>query len=153
MTAGSKPGERRGGRQRGTPNKATAEIKVLAREHGPEAIKKLVGLMRGHDKQIDRLGEKILALPADSAEMTNLLQHLLALLSGRNIASELGAAKELLDRGFGKPTFGFALDVAVAVTQIERIIVYPEGAPEAEASLPVQNSAVSRIRRTLSVWQ
>ena len=45
---GSRPGERRGGRKRGTPNKATAEIKSLARKYGPAAIKeaaKLAGLV------------------------------------------------------------------------------------------------------------
>jgi hypothetical protein len=37
--AGSKPGERRGGRQKGTPNKATADIKALAQEHTEAAMK------------------------------------------------------------------------------------------------------------------
>lgn len=41
---GSKPGERRGGRQAGTPNKATAEIKLLAREHAATAMKELARL-------------------------------------------------------------------------------------------------------------
>jgi hypothetical protein len=30
MPRGSKPGERRGGRQKGTPNRVTAEVKALA---------------------------------------------------------------------------------------------------------------------------
>ena len=38
-------GERRGGRQKGTPNKATAEIKDVARKHGPAAIKELARIM------------------------------------------------------------------------------------------------------------
>lgn len=42
---GSAPGERRGGRQRGTPNKVTAEIKAAARKHGEAAIKHLAKLM------------------------------------------------------------------------------------------------------------
>jgi hypothetical protein len=41
---GSKPGERRGGRKPGVPNKATAEVRLLAREHGPAAIKELARL-------------------------------------------------------------------------------------------------------------
>src|SRR4051794_8367541 len=41
-----RPGERRGGRQPGTPNKATASVRALAQEHTPEAIEKLVHLMR-----------------------------------------------------------------------------------------------------------
>jgi hypothetical protein len=44
MPRGSKPGERRGGRQKGTPNKATAEIKTLAAEHAPAIIKELARL-------------------------------------------------------------------------------------------------------------
>src|SRR5262245_22406447 len=41
MPRGSKPGERRGGRQKGTPNKATAEVKVLAQKYAPAAIDEL----------------------------------------------------------------------------------------------------------------
>ena len=50
MTRGAKPGERRGGRTKGTPNKVTTEIKELARVYGPAAIKeaaKLAGLIDG----------------------------------------------------------------------------------------------------------
>ena len=35
---GSKPGERRGGRQKGVPNKATASIKEAAREYTEKAL-------------------------------------------------------------------------------------------------------------------
>lgn len=41
---GSKPGERRGGRAKGTPNKVTADIKALARLHVVEAMKELARL-------------------------------------------------------------------------------------------------------------
>ena len=41
---GSKPGERRGGRQKGTPNKVTADIKALCQEHTPSMIKELARL-------------------------------------------------------------------------------------------------------------
>jgi hypothetical protein len=41
---GAKPGERRGGRARGTPNKATADIKALAAVHAPAAMKELARL-------------------------------------------------------------------------------------------------------------
>lgn len=47
--AGKKPGPpkgvRIGGRQKGTPNKATAEIKEIARKHGADAIERLAYLM------------------------------------------------------------------------------------------------------------
>ena len=43
---GSKLGKRRGGRKAGVPNKATAEIRMLAREHGPAAIQELARLAK-----------------------------------------------------------------------------------------------------------
>ena len=41
---GSRRGERRGGRQRGTPNKATAEIRTLASQYGEDAIEAIAAL-------------------------------------------------------------------------------------------------------------
>lgn len=38
-----------GGRKKGTPNKATAEVKALAQAHGPAAIKKLAELVAEAD--------------------------------------------------------------------------------------------------------
>lgn len=69
MRGGSKPGERRGGREKGVPNKATREIKAVAQLHGPQAIAELVRIMTSSE--------------SDSARVT--------------------AARELLDRGYGKP--------------------------------------------------
>lgn len=43
---GSKPGERRGGRKKGTPNKVTASIRKLAQAYGPEAIAELARLAK-----------------------------------------------------------------------------------------------------------
>ena len=43
---GSRPGERRGGRQKGTPNKVTAELRYAAREYTEEALKTLAAVMR-----------------------------------------------------------------------------------------------------------
>jgi hypothetical protein len=56
--SGSKPGERRGGRKAGVPNKATAEIRALARGHGPDAIRELARLAkeaRSEQARISRL--------------------------------------------------------------------------------------------------
>ena len=61
-------GKKTGGRRAGTPNKATAEIKTLAREHGAAMIAQLVRL-------------------ASEAETD---------------AAKVAAAKEVLDRGYGK---------------------------------------------------
>lgn len=38
---GSAPGERRGGRQKGVPNKITADIKALAQNYSADAMKEL----------------------------------------------------------------------------------------------------------------
>ena len=53
--SGSKPGERRGGRKAGVPNKNTAEIRALAREHGPDAIKELARLTKGAQSEQARI--------------------------------------------------------------------------------------------------
>ena len=41
---GSEPGQRRGGREKGTPNRSTAEIRELALEYGPAAVAELARL-------------------------------------------------------------------------------------------------------------
>jgi hypothetical protein len=132
MPRGSKPGERRGGRKKGTPNKVTADVKILARQHGVEAIEKLAQLMRGRDRQLDRLAAKIEALPLDSGqeERARLYRELLACLTAQNPQIELSAAKELLDRGYGRPAQTVAMpDAGQAIVAIERIIVRAEPKP------------------------
>src|SRR5271156_2013028 len=52
---GSKPGERRGGRQKGTPNKTTAEIRELAQAHGPDAIAEAARLMKSAQSEATRI--------------------------------------------------------------------------------------------------
>jgi hypothetical protein len=62
-------GKREGaGRRKGTPNKATADIKAQAQKYTPDALKTLHAIMR--DSESD--------------------------------AARVSAAKELLDRGYGK---------------------------------------------------
>lgn len=46
MSRGSKPGERRGGRQKGIPNKATRDIKAVVGKYTTEAVDTLVTVMR-----------------------------------------------------------------------------------------------------------
>src|SRR5262245_54757668 len=55
MPRGSKPGERRGGRQKGTPNKATAEVKVLAQKYAPAATEELGRLSTEADNEATRV--------------------------------------------------------------------------------------------------
>jgi hypothetical protein len=46
---GSKPGERRGGRKKGTPNKTPKEVKLLAQQHTEAAIERLAYWMMQDD--------------------------------------------------------------------------------------------------------
>lgn len=64
-------GRKTGGRQKGTPNKATSDIKALAQKHAPDAIACLHQLMKD-DKTPPQ--------------------------------AKISAARELLDRGYGKPS-------------------------------------------------
>jgi hypothetical protein len=75
MSRGAAPGERRGGRQKGSLNKITRDIKLLARDYGPAVIVKL-------------------------AEMAGLTGR----PGIPNVAVRVAAMKELLDRGYGKAT-------------------------------------------------
>lgn len=86
---GSKPGERRGGRRKGTPNLATASIRDIARQYTDQAVMALVGV-----------------------------------LSDESAAARVAAAKELLDRGFGKSTTvigGDAENPLKVITTIELV--------------------------------
>lgn len=48
-------GHKTGGRQKGTPNKATAEIKALAREHAEKAMTELARLATGAESEAARV--------------------------------------------------------------------------------------------------
>lgn len=69
------------GRPKGVPNKATADIKLLARVHGPAIVKRLAQLS---GILVDDGGNPV---PGAESESTQAI-----------------AMKELLDRGFGKAT-------------------------------------------------
>lgn len=49
---GSKPGERRGGRKRGTSNKVPPEIRAAAKKHSPAALKVLVKALKSKDEKL-----------------------------------------------------------------------------------------------------
>lgn len=76
-------GHKTGGRQAGTPNKATNEIKALAQSYGPAAIMRLAEL------------GGFLADPSDPTGTSRLK-------AAESEAVQVAAAKELLDRGYGK---------------------------------------------------
>ena len=91
MPRGSKPGEHRGGRKAGTPNKATRDIRELAQVHSVEAVHelaKLAGLVEG-------------------------------IKGAESEQARIAALKELLDRGYGKATQ--AVDLNVAQRDIESL--------------------------------
>ena len=52
---GSEPGERRGGRGKGTPNRATAEVRDLALEYGPAAVAELARLSTAAESETARI--------------------------------------------------------------------------------------------------
>ena len=102
MARGSKPGERRGGRLPGTPNKCTAQAKEIAGQYGPDAIAamaRLAGLVAGSS-------------PAEGEQ------------------ARISALKEILDRAYGKAPQAIVGDAnADPIQQVVNIIT---GVPRAE---------------------
>ncbi len=88
---GAKAGERRGGRQKGTPNKVTAELRLVAAEHGPAAIKELVAI--GLDPETKSKSE----------------------------ATRIAAIRELLDRGYGKPSQALEHSGSIGQTDFDQL--------------------------------
>ena len=82
QNGGKRPGA---GRKLGVPNKATAEIKEIARQYAPEAVGILANLMR----------------------------------KAQSEQARVAAAKEILDRGYGKATQPIAGDKDAAPVQLE----------------------------------
>lgn len=52
---GSKPGERRGGRQKGTPNKATAALRDICRQYTENAVHELARLAMEAESEASRV--------------------------------------------------------------------------------------------------
>jgi len=55
MPRGSQPGERRGGRQKGTLNKATADIRAAAQEYSDQALQVLVNVATAGESEAARV--------------------------------------------------------------------------------------------------
>lgn len=62
MPRGAAPGERRGGRHAGVPNKATREVKKLAQKHGPAVIGEFARILSNSESDQARVaaGKEIL---------------------------------------------------------------------------------------------
>lgn len=95
-TNGVRKGERRGGRQVGTPNKATAEVREIAAAWGPAAISKaaeLAGLVKNEAGEI--VGQ------AESEQ------------------ARIAALGIILDRAYGRPPQAISADVRKTLTHEE----------------------------------
>lgn len=70
-------GAKFGGRKKGTPNKATAEVKALAMEHTPAAIRGLAKLAKTARSEMVRVAawreilDRAVGRPAQSVDLTN----------------------------------------------------------------------------------
>ena len=99
-------GNKTGGRQKGTPNKATAEVRALATEYGPDAFKKLAelaGLAKDDDGK--------------------------ALSGAFSETARISAIGMLLDRGFGKALPGRLIAIDLPETDT------PSGVAKAVAAV------------------
>jgi hypothetical protein len=121
MPRGSAPGERRGGRAKGTPNRATSDLKALAQPYGAPAIAELA-----------RLG----GLTAKAGAMHE--------------ATRVAALRELLDRGYGRSTQHVAGDADAGPVHytFSWAPATPEPQPQAEVAPPVIDAAASIIDDT-----
>ena len=99
MLRGSAPGEHRGGRAKGTPNKATLEVKAVASQHGPQAIHELAPLA---------------GLVEDGKGKAESEQAQIAALNG------------ILDRSYGKPTQAIVGDPKRPITMTVTVDRPPE---------------------------
>jgi len=105
-------GRKTGGRQKGTPNKATADIRAIARDFGPAAIAELArmsGLTSGPGAQTE--------------------------------AARVACLKELLDRGYGRATQHVAGDVDAPPLEIAFSWAPALPQPEAMLAIDASNTS------------
>ncbi len=93
--SGSKPGERRGGRQKGTPNRVTAEIKAAFQKHGDELVEALLALTKDKDPRV-RLGAIQAALDRGWGKATQQIEAELSVYDSLSLA-EKQALLEVID--------------------------------------------------------
>jgi hypothetical protein len=90
------------GRPKGVPNKATLEIKELARVHGPACIERLAELAFAvtpcEAQAVDELRRMVKA----NAATFEIVRYARTALATRSDATVVAAIKELVDRGYGK---------------------------------------------------
>jgi hypothetical protein len=108
-------GNKTGGRQKGTPNKATAEVRALAAEYGPATLKQLATLA---GVATDDDGEPVAGANSETARI-----------------SALGM---LMDRAYGKALPARLIEIELPDTST------PEGVKNAVAAV-VQATAMGQI--------
>ena len=74
MPRGSKPGEHRGGRKKGTKNRNTIEIQAMAAKHGPAALQVHVDLLTNENVSIrlaaaEKLLDRGFGRPSQSSDI------------------------------------------------------------------------------------
>jgi uncharacterized protein YoaH (UPF0181 family) len=91
-----------GGRAKGTQNKATLEIKELARVHGPAGITRLAEIAF-NDAPLEAVAVRGLQkLVADGASTADVVKFVRGAFQIRSDQTCVAAIKELFDRGYGK---------------------------------------------------
>ena len=86
---GSKPGERRGGRHKGVPNKVTADVRIAAQRYTAEAIETLASIMRESDVDQARIAAAKELLDRGHGKSTQPIDATLAGKDGGPVRVEL----------------------------------------------------------------
>ena len=86
---GSKPGERRGGRHKGVPNKVTADVRAAAQKYTAEAIETLASIMRNSEADQARIAAANALLDRGHGKATQPVDATLAGKDGGPVKVEL----------------------------------------------------------------
>ena len=91
-----------GGRVAGTPNKVTAEIRELARVHGPAGVERLAEIAFGHPLQESAAIDEIRTMLAAGLPTPDIAKFARCAFASRPDITCVAAIKELFDRAYGK---------------------------------------------------
>jgi hypothetical protein len=96
---GSKPGERRGGRQKGTPNKATANIQEQLNALGFDPITAMVKIAKNNTNPVEVRARMCSELAQYVAPKRKAIEHSGAIENNHEAWLARLAAREASDRG------------------------------------------------------
>jgi hypothetical protein len=88
MPRGSKPGERRGGRQKGVPNKAGRELREVAKEYTPVAMKTLAEICEKGESEAARVAAANALLDRGHGKPTSVVVADVTQRPGQTVHSE-----------------------------------------------------------------